>query len=1150
MTPTLFISATILAILLVVAAAEVSHAHGGGLTEVVDPSTGLTTQGCAEQNAHYSVGRYVSYFYSASDHLHVGSGGGVSAISVTRLRQNPFLYAGYHYDVFGEHYDEYVEWYEEIPDGYTGFRIEYNTTRAAGAVVVICFEVITSDDFQYQAGMFHPLRLGGPGGATYVAPPQGSGGSPGASGQSLANRAPTLTGDTAIRYAENGTGRVATYTATDPENDQISWALSGADGADFSIIQGDLTFNSLPSYEDPTDAEKNNVYQVTVEASDGANTAALDVTVAVADVNEPPEFPFGETSRSVAGTTGPGQSVGAPIEATDPEGDGLTYTLGGTDGASFSIATSTGQLLTSATLERSSYSVIVSVSDGKDEAGGPDSAIDDTANITVNVTGPLRQTRRTSQTVSIKSIPRQFVPINGGSKRILLSEYFSDSDDGFPPYEATVSDSSIASVEVSEGYLVITPVATGVATTTVAVSDSPDIRGEFKTIVYRPVLPRTNTETLHIIDHEVETTLISSDGILTVSLPAGGRDQFFQAAIDALSNNCGKQSPIDERHLCVLVDLFDLDAQSIEETMKRPAELSVSLNKQQFDAVQTDIANGDFEMWKGRGQTETSWDMTPECDEPRGNSECHSLTKTATGGKLTIFNITSFSEFAAGTVVPDPPSADPQPTPSPSTTPPTSGSGSSNSDSGRANTRSSDTIEVRGNQSPQVSGPYQVDYRENDTGPVAHYSAVDPEGDEITWSIFGTDRKTFEVSDDGVLSFRSPPDFENPSGLEGNTYWVILQAEDDGKPSEYDVHNVYVTVTNVNELGAITGDVDLSVAENSVEAVARYQVKDPEKDTIEWSLSGPDASGFKIDGAGNLSPAIDLDFEAPSSSEGSNVHALTITATDDGKPELSSQIEVTLTVSNLNEAPVAREIPDVYLTTQQLPWLLDLTEYFTDPDGDLLTYKVSGHVVKDVIDATLEGSSLSIAPAGEGTGTIELVAADSGGLRAAGTVTVFVTEPEPAPTPVPPEVVEPDPALTPAPLVVSEPSPTHVPLFSQLSERRILNQTQQPDALSKLSATFTIEPIATPVAKQMTLQTVTPVSMGNAPVEVDALEAKGELPSSSAIEEGEDPSKWPLVPMILIAILIIGYFVYMSVIHRVSEPLWLELAGLKHRFLG
>ena len=70
--------------------------------------------------------------------------------------------------------------------------------------------------------------------------------------------------------------------------------------------------------------------------------------------------------RRVAEDASFGQSVGDPVAAVDDDDDPLTYTLGGTDAASFSIVASSGQLLVGDPLDheaKSRYSVTVSVSD-------------------------------------------------------------------------------------------------------------------------------------------------------------------------------------------------------------------------------------------------------------------------------------------------------------------------------------------------------------------------------------------------------------------------------------------------------------------------------------------------------------------------------------------------------------------------------------------------------------------------------------------------------------------------------------------------------------------------------------------------------------------------------------------------------------------
>ena len=64
--------------------------------------------------------------------------------------------------------------------------------------------------------------------------------------------------------------------------------MSGADSGDFKISSsGVLTFESDPNYEAPADANRDNVYEVTAQASDsGDNTGTLDITVTIGNVDE------------------------------------------------------------------------------------------------------------------------------------------------------------------------------------------------------------------------------------------------------------------------------------------------------------------------------------------------------------------------------------------------------------------------------------------------------------------------------------------------------------------------------------------------------------------------------------------------------------------------------------------------------------------------------------------------------------------------------------------------------------------------------------------------------------------------------------------------------------------------------------------------
>ena len=91
-------------------------------------------------------------------------------------------------------------------------------------------------------------------------------------------------------------------------------------------------------------------------------------------VNTAPSFQSESATREVAENSAASVDVGSPVTATDTDGDTLTYTLEGTDAASFTIDASTGQIQTETGVTydhetKEEYSVTVKADDGK---GGTD----------------------------------------------------------------------------------------------------------------------------------------------------------------------------------------------------------------------------------------------------------------------------------------------------------------------------------------------------------------------------------------------------------------------------------------------------------------------------------------------------------------------------------------------------------------------------------------------------------------------------------------------------------------------------------------------------------------------------------------------------------------------------------------------------------
>ena len=172
--------------------------------------------------------------------------------------------------------------------------------------------------------------------------------------------------------------------ATDADSgDTLTYTLGGTDAASFDIESGTGQLKTKATL----DYETKSSYTVTVTVSDGnGGTDTITVTITVTDVNEDtansaPTFTAGDsTTRSIAENTAADVNIGTPVEATDADsGDTLTYTLSGTDAASFDIDSTTGQLKTKAALDyetKNAYTVTVTGSDG---------TLTDTITVTINV---------------------------------------------------------------------------------------------------------------------------------------------------------------------------------------------------------------------------------------------------------------------------------------------------------------------------------------------------------------------------------------------------------------------------------------------------------------------------------------------------------------------------------------------------------------------------------------------------------------------------------------------------------------------------------------------------------------------------------------------------------------------------------------------
>ena len=177
---------------------------------------------------------------------------------------------------------------------------------------------------------------------------------------------------------------VGTVTATDANNDTLTYGLSGPDSSSFAISSTGVLRTVAVLTE--------GTYRVTVTANDdNGGSDSIQVTINITraddtdrdeDSNTAPTFNDGaSTTRSITENVAVGTAIGPPVAATDPDsGDTVTHTLSGADAAAFEIDMNTGQLRTKAVLDhetQSTYNVMVNVSDG---------TLADTIEVTITVT--------------------------------------------------------------------------------------------------------------------------------------------------------------------------------------------------------------------------------------------------------------------------------------------------------------------------------------------------------------------------------------------------------------------------------------------------------------------------------------------------------------------------------------------------------------------------------------------------------------------------------------------------------------------------------------------------------------------------------------------------------------------------------------------
>ena len=313
------------------------------------------------------------------------------------------------------------------------------------------------------------------------------------------------------------------------------------------------------------------------------------------------------------------------------------------------------------------------------------------------------------------------------------------------------------------------------------------------------------------------------------------------------------------------------------------------------------------------------------------------------------------------------------------------------------------TIKVTNvDEMPDLEGEAPEEYAENGTGAVATFTAEDPEGESITWTLAaGNDREAFSI-DDGVLRFKSSPDYED-TGNPDHMYAVTVQASDGGAPT---TEEVTIAITNVDEPGTVT----LSTLQPQVGREIIATLDDPDDpdgenvNTITWQwYRGSNPITGETDGANSVTST----YEPTTGDIGSRLRARAMYDDDEGEDK-TAQEDSAHSVRRAPDSNTAPVFPDQDLNARdvQTAQTREVAENTpagrnlgprvaaTDP-GDVLTYSTSGTDAESFDINRANGQLTTKAALNHETGetyTVTVTATDPFGAPVTSVVTITVTD--------------------------------------------------------------------------------------------------------------------------------------------------------------
>jgi hypothetical protein len=777
------------------------------------------------------------------------------------------------------------------------------------------------------------------------------------------NEAPVITSDgagaaAAVGAAENQAA-VTTVTSDDVDGGTAAYSIvGGADASRFTIdaVTGVLTFVVAPNFEAPADTGADNVYDVTVQVSDGnGGTDTQAVAVTVTNVNEAPAITSDGSAATASISAAENQTAVTTVTSSDVDGGVPSYSIvGGADAARFAIDSATGVLtfVAAPNFETPAdsgadnvYDVTVQVADGN---GGTDTQaiavtvtnVNEAPVITSNGSGATASASAAENQTAVTTVTSS--DVDGGTAAYSIiggadaARFAIDSTTGVLTFVVAPDFESPTDAGADNGYSVTVQVSDGNGG-----ADTQAIAVTVSNVNEAPVITSNGgaaTAAVSAVENQIAvTTIASSDvdgGTATYSIIGGSDAAHFaiDSATGALTFVAAPnfEAPADagsDNVYDVILQVADgnggVDTQAIAVTVT---------NVNEAPAITSNGSGATASASAAENQTAVTTVTSSDVD---GGAAVYSIVGGADAARFEIDSATGALTFVAA---PDFESS-------------TDAGGDNVYDvtvqvsdgNGGLDTQAIAVTVTNVNEAPVITSnggaaTSSANAAENQTA-VTTVVSSDVDGGAVVYSISGgADAARFTVEGlTGVLTFIVAPDFEAAADAGAdNVYDVTVQVSDGNGGT--DTQAIAVTVTNVNEAPVITSTTTTSAAENQT-AVTTVTSSDVDGGAPIYSIiGGADAAGFTIDATtGVLSFVAAPNFEAPSDAGGNNVYDVTVQASD-GNGGIDTQA-IAVTVTNVNEAPVVTSAAAVSVAENQTT-ATSVTS--SDVDGGTPVYSIEG----------------------------------------------------------------------------------------------------------------------------------------------------------------------------------------------------------------